>query len=393
MESENNMKIPISDIKPNPSNPRIIKDDKFKKLVQSIKDFPEMSEVREIIVNKDMVILGGNMRFRAMQEAGWKEVPIRIVDWTEEKQKEFIIKDNVSGGEWDWDLLANEWDKEQLEEWGMDIDKWTDEVKEDKAPEVSSEPAVSKLGEVYILGKHRLVCGDATKIDDVEKLMDGKKADMVFTDPPYRIETQGGKKGNLGKSLQKQGSDIDFISDFETAPFLEQLNTVFIKNKFNAYIFTNKLLLPEYLNWIVKQKLAFNVLVWKKPNAIPIGSDYRPDIEYLIFIRKNATWNSGISGANYSRVFEVDREKGLHPTMKPVEIITSCLKVSSNKEDKILDFYGGSGSTLIACEQTNRVAFLMELDEKYCDVIRKRYWKFTHDNIEDGWQEGTPVIL
>jgi len=108
-------------LKPNPSNPRTIRDDKFKKLVQSLKDFPEMADVRPVVVNTDHMILGGNMRFRAMVEAGWKEIPVEVVDWPEDKQKEFIIKDNVSGGEWDWDALANEWDAGDLEAWGLDV--------------------------------------------------------------------------------------------------------------------------------------------------------------------------------------------------------------------------------------------------------------------------------
>lgn len=140
----------IDGIKANPNNPRLIKDDKFTKLVQSIKDFPEMLEAREIVVNKDHIILGGNMRYKAAKEAGLKEVPVKIVDWSEDKQKQFIIKDNVSGGEWDWDVLANEWDAEELDEWGLDVpnDFGDDaEVEEDEAPEVSSEPAISKLGE------------------------------------------------------------------------------------------------------------------------------------------------------------------------------------------------------------------------------------------------------
>lgn len=117
-------KVKASQIKPNPNNPRLIKDDKFKKLVESLKSFPEMSDVRPVVVNTDMIILGGNMRFKAMQEAGWKEIPVQIVDWPEEKQREFIIKDNVSGGEWDWEMIANEWDTGQLEEWGLDIPKF-----------------------------------------------------------------------------------------------------------------------------------------------------------------------------------------------------------------------------------------------------------------------------
>ena len=113
--------IKISDLKTNPNNPRFIKDDKFHKLVQSLKDFPEMANVRPIVVNQDFVVLGGNMRLKAMKEAGWKEVPVDIVDWSEEQQKEFIVKDNVGFGEWDWDMLANEWDADDLEKWGLDL--------------------------------------------------------------------------------------------------------------------------------------------------------------------------------------------------------------------------------------------------------------------------------
>ena len=113
--------VKVSDVKLNPNNPRLIKDDKFKKLVQSIKDFPEMLNIRPIVVNKDMIILGGNMRYKACKEAGLKEIPIIITDLSEDQQREFLIKDNTSGGEWDWEVLANEWDNEELESWGLDI--------------------------------------------------------------------------------------------------------------------------------------------------------------------------------------------------------------------------------------------------------------------------------
>jgi ParB-like chromosome segregation protein Spo0J len=113
--------LPISKVRPNSENPRYIKDEKFKKLVKSLRDFPEMANVRPIVVNTEMVVLGGNMRLKAMQEAGWSEVPVQVVDWSEEKQREFIIKDNVGFGEWDWDELANTWDAEELNEWGLDV--------------------------------------------------------------------------------------------------------------------------------------------------------------------------------------------------------------------------------------------------------------------------------
>lgn len=119
----NKLTLKVSEIKNNPNNPRLIKDAKFKKLVASIKEFPEMLDAREIVVNKDHIILGGNMRFKVAKEAGLKEVPVKIVDWSEDKQRQFVIKDNVSGGEWDWSLLANEWDAEELDEWGVDVIK------------------------------------------------------------------------------------------------------------------------------------------------------------------------------------------------------------------------------------------------------------------------------
>lgn len=118
----------LSEIKPNPNNPRLIKDDKFKKLCQSIKDFPEMLELRPIVVNKDMIILGGNMRYKAAKEIGLKEIPVTIADLTPDQEREFLIKDNTSGGEWDWEVLANEWDVEQLDAWGLDVPSFAPEI-------------------------------------------------------------------------------------------------------------------------------------------------------------------------------------------------------------------------------------------------------------------------
>ena len=138
----------ISKIKANPNNPRIIKDDKFAKLVQSLKDLPEMAKVRPVVVNQDMVVLGGNMRLKAMKEAGWKEVPVEIVDWDEDKQRQFIIKDNVGFGEWDWEMLANQWDAEQLDDWGLIIPQWTNghDINSMDENEVSLEEEFDSIG-------------------------------------------------------------------------------------------------------------------------------------------------------------------------------------------------------------------------------------------------------
>ena len=137
--------VKITEIKANPNNPRILKDDKFRKLVTSIEKFPEMADVRPIVVNMDMVVIGGNMRLRAMKEVGWKEAPVQIVDWTEEQQKEFIIKDNLGYGEWDWDNLANNWDEQELTDWGLDIPNFDTEGFADKNKELSLDDVTDSM--------------------------------------------------------------------------------------------------------------------------------------------------------------------------------------------------------------------------------------------------------
>ena len=137
--------VKITEIKANPNNPRILKDDKFKKLVTSIEKFPEMADVRPIVVNMDMVVIGGNMRLRAMKEVGWKEAPVQIVDWTEEQQKEFIIKDNLVYGEWDWDDLENNWDEQELTDWGLDIPNFDTEGFADKNKELSLDDVTDSM--------------------------------------------------------------------------------------------------------------------------------------------------------------------------------------------------------------------------------------------------------
>ena len=366
----------ISEVKPNPNNPRIIKDDKFAKLVQSIKDFPKMLEIRPIVVNADMIVLGGNMRLKACKEAGLKKVHIiKAEDLTEEQQREFIIKDNVSGGEWDWEQLANEWNSEDLDKWGLDVPDFTaEEIEAEEDDFYATPPETPKtvLGDIYEIGEHRLLCGDSTDSDQVAKLMNGNKADMVFTDPPYKIETEGGCKGSIGQGLKKQGDSIEFIANFKPTEFLQVLPLIFDKNKLNAYIFCNKELLPDYLVWARDSGYSFNVLIWKKPNAIPIGDSHRPDIEYLLLFRKSAIWNNGLKDVNYSRCLEFGRESGLHPTMKPIELIANEMKISSNENSLVFDFFLGSGSTMVASHQLKRKCYGMELDPKYCDVIVKR---------------------
>jgi DNA modification methylase len=374
-------KVKISEVKTNPKNPRLIKDDKFKKLVKSIQEFPQMLELRPIVVDENNIVLGGNMRLKACKEAGLKEVFIvKAENLTELQKDEFIVKDNVGFGEWDWDMLANEWDTEKLDEWGLDlpVDLSVQEVLEAEEDDYEVPNEINTdivLGDLFEIGEHRLLCGDSTDSDQVAKLMNGEQADMVFTDPPYKIQTEGGCKGEIGGALKKQGNDIEFISSFEPKEFLQVLPLIFDKNKLNSYIFCNKELLPDYLVWARDSGYSFNVLIWKKPNAIPIGDSHRPDIEYLILFRKNAIWNNGLKDVNYSRCLEYGRESGLHPTMKPIELIANEMQISSNTNSLVFDFFLGSGSTMVASHQLKRKCYGMELDPKYCQVIIDRMKK------------------
>jgi DNA modification methylase len=222
------------------------------------------------------------------------------------------------------------------------------------------------------------MCGDSTSPTDIAKLMAGKKADLVFTDPPYRQEELGGQNDLIGKAVNKKTQQISDMIDFHPETFLLTLPTVFQNKTMNAYIFCNKELIPDYLNWALENKYSFNVLFWKKPNGMPLASSHRPDVEYIMFIRKNATWNNSVAGVNYSKCLEYSRQSGTpHPTMKPVALIENELQISSPLAGLVVDFFGGSGSTLIAAHETNRVAYLMELDPKYCDVICKRWEQLT----------------
>ena len=375
--------VKLTEIKSNPNNPRVIKDHKFEKLKKSISEFPKMMELRPMVINEDNIVLGGNMRLKALKDLGYKEVPEewvkRASDLTEEETRRFIIADNVGFGEHDWEMLANEWDTEELEDWGLEGFPFEEvielEAEEDDYTEPDNIQVDVVLGDLIEIGEHRLLCGDSTNSDQVAKLMNGHKADMVFTDPPYKIETEGGCKGSIGQGLRKQGDSIEFISNFEPTEFLQVLPLIFHKNKLNAYIFCNKELLPDYLVWARDSGYSFNVLIWKKPNAIPIGDSHRPDIEYLLLFRKSAIWNNGLKDVNYSRCLEFGRESGLHPTMKPIELIANEMKISSNENSLVFDFFLGSGSTMVASHQLKRKCYGMELDPKYCQVIIDRMSK------------------
>jgi DNA modification methylase len=354
----------INEIKPNPNNPRIIKDDKFKKLVKSIQDFPQMLELRPIVIDENNIVLGGNMRLKACIEAGLKDVPVKQAkELTEEQKKEFIVKDNVGYGEWDWDDLANNWDEQLLTEWGLDIPNFDANVLEAEedgfsAPEGGIETDIV-LGDLFEIGEHRLLCGDSTDSDQVAKLMNGQKADMLFTDPPYNV----GFNGRSGKFDVIENDDLK-TEDFDKfiEEFAQTVHTLQIPIK---YIWCNW----KFYGTLQKHFELNACIVWAK-NVFGLGRGYRHQHEFCFFEGK---LDEGIN--NESDLWEIKKDsKYMHPTQKPIELSARALGNHKNANN-ILDLFGGSGSTLAGIHQLKRVGYIMELDPKYCQVIIDRMKK------------------
>lgn len=386
----NTKEVNLSEIKSNPNNPRIIRDDKFYKLVESIKTFPRMLEIRPIVVNKDMVVLGGNMRLRACKEVGLKKIPIIFADdLTEEQQREFIIKDNVGFGEWDWAMLANEWDYKELDDWGLDIpDFETKELPEATEDDYEIPDEIQTdivLGDLFEIGEHRLLCGDSTNITDVEKLMNGKKADMVFTDPPYyskqNLVRDPNTKTLIKGSLMGKNSMFAKLYDFDEEKVKSTLNIIFILSEINTYFFCSQEQVIFYLKYAESLDLKYNILVWKKPNNVINKDRFSSSIEYIIRIydKKNAGLNKLSNNNYYDKVKEVSRyiekENKVHHTQKPIELCSQFIELSSNANTLIFDPFLGSGSTMVAAHQLKRKCYGMELNPAYCQVIIDRMRK------------------
>ena len=373
--------VKISAVKSNPNNPRIIKDDKFKKLVTSIKEFPQMLNIRPIVVNDEMIVLGGNMRLKACIEAGLKEVAIiKANDLTPEQQNEFIIKDNVGFGEWDWNELANTWDAEQLVEWGLDIPSFEVtnlEAEEDdfETPEGGIETEIV-LGDLFEIGEHRLLCGDSTDSDQVAKLMNGEKADMVFTDPPYGVSASGGRSQTVERDNIKK-IENDNLRGNELKQFIsDALSIMPIKESGSFYVCYDQKTQVEFISAIKENNWNFKrTLIWNK-NVFGLSGKkgYRPKYELIAFgcIGEDYKWFGDNAQADVIDVARPREREGNHPTPKPIELIEIALKNSSEVGNLITDSFLGSGSTMVASHQLKRKCYGMELDPKYCQVIVNR---------------------
>ena len=371
--------VKLSEIKSNPNNPRLIKDDKFKKLVQSIKDFPKMLELRPIVVNDDMVVLGGNMRLKACKEVGLKEVPIiKASELTDDQQREFIVKDNVGFGEWDWDMIANEWDTEQLIEWGLDLPKDMEvklDAEEDdfNVPEGGIETDIV-LGDLFEIGPHRLLCGDSTQTDTFKALFGEQLADLVVTDPPYNVAYEGKtkKKLTIENDSMGDGDFYQFLYDFYTAlgSYTKPGGAWYVWHADSEGANFRKAMSDSGI--MVKQ-----CLIWVKNSMVMGRQDYQWKHEPCLYGWKEGASHGWYSDRKQTTVLEFDRpsRNAEHPTMKPIPLFSYLIGNSSKQGDIVADAFGGSGTTMVACHQMNRKAYLVEFDPKYCQVIIDRMKK------------------
>ena len=379
-------KVKITEVISNPNNPRLIKDDKFKKLVKSIQDFPDMLNVRPIVVNTDMVVLGGNMRLKAIKEAGIKEINVEIVDWNEQQQKEFIVKDNVGYGEWDWDDLANNWDAEELTDWGLDIPNFDANVLEAEeddfaVPDGGIETDIV-LGDLFEIGEHRLLCGDSTDSDQVAKLMNGQKADMVFTDPPYGMKLDADYSGMKSEIFKGGigGKKYDNVKG-DHEDFTEELiNTIFACFNDCKEIFIWG---ADYFAELLPNKNDGSWVVWdKRANGNDdISEDKSSDKMYGSTFE--LCWSKNkhkrdIARVKWAGIFGMpsqDTKGRVHPTQKPIELANWFFNKWGKDNDLIADLYLGGGTTMVASHQLKRKCYGMELDPKYCQVIVDRMKK------------------
>ena len=449
--------IKLSQININARNPRKISDTQLERLVRSILIFPEMQTLRPIVIDETYTALGGNMRYRALTAisekspaevnmmlangckgyaqkteaerqnlrdywAAWLADPTAIIvradQLTEEQKREFIIKDNVAFGEWDDETLTEDFDPDELLDWGLgDLDdepEANDAERDDYGEEdAANAPTRCNPGDVWLLGRHRLMCGDSTKEADVAKLMGEEQAHLLLTDPPYNVDYQGGTKEKM-KIANDNMDDVAFVG-FLTAAFNCAIQAMRPGAAFYVWHADSKGF--EFRTALKEVGLTLReTLIWVK-NALVLGrQDYQWRHEPCLYGWKDGAAHYFVDDRSQSTVIEdagVDYRKlkkdellklvlqltdvsvpntviyedkptknDIHPTMKPVKLMARLIKNSTKQEQLVLDLFGGSGSTLIACEQINRKCFTMEYDPKYCDAILDRWEKLTGEDAE-----------
>lgn len=372
---------PRKDLKPD--------DAEYIKIKNSIVKFGFVSP---LVINKDMTVIGGHQRLKVLKDLGITEVECIVVDLDKTNEKALNIALNKIQGDWDEDKLEALLQELKLEEFDMNLTGFDfDEVDEilndingtkednfdvDSAYEEIEEP-ITKPGDIWILGNHRLMCGDSTHKDDIMRLMNNQDADMLLTDPPYNVDY-------VGKTAEALKIKNDNMDDNQFYEFLRKVfENMYIVTKEGAsiYVFHAD---TEGINFRKAFKDAgfklAECLIWKKDCFVMGRQDYQWQHEPVLYGWKEGKAHYFINDRTQSTILEFDRPKQstLHPTMKPIDLIAKLIKNSSKENDIILDLFGGSGSTIIAAEQLNRCCYTMELDPKYCDVIVKRWETLTN---------------
>ena len=384
-----------------PKNPRFIKDDRYVKLKQSIQDNPEMLELRECIVypqNGNYVVIAGNMRYRACRELGYRRLPCKVLssDTPAKKLRAYVIKDNIAFGAEDWDALANEWEEQELVDFGLDISNLVSKTQaQEDDYEIPDEIHTDiKSGDLFQIGSHRLLCGDSASKDDVKRLMGGLTADMVFTDPPYGVSI-GQKNRMLNSIFGTGGRNTNDINDDRLTPdelhdkllpAFENLRsvmsddcTVFVTAPQNGELGMMMMMMMKSAGLPVR-----HVLIWKKNQPTfsmgRLDYDYQHEPILLTWGKKHKYYGRG---EHKTSVWEIDKptKSKEHPTMKPVELVANALLNNSKDGDTIVDLYLGSGTTMVASHQLGRKCFGMEIEPKYCQVIIDRMCKLDQ-NLE-----------
>lgn len=415
-----------------PANPRNIDKVKFAKLKQSIEDDPEMLSLREVLIfvhEGKNVIIGGNMRFRAMRELGYADIICKVIPagTPAKKLRAIAIKDNNNYGEWDMEQLANCWDKEELDRYGVDLPPIDADTVEEEAQEdnfnpssVSGKPK-SQEGDIYKLGRHRLICGDSTDAKVIDILMGGQTADLLLTDPPYNVDYSSKNEAlnaaDKGNRVQK-----DIANDrMEDGNFQEFLYKAFqaidahLKPGGAFYIWhagtegLNFKMAVKRTGWELKQ-----ILIWVKNNIVLGRQDYqwkhepclygwKPGASHYFVPRRDLITVTEDEALDLDRMTKAELKDLLneilqlpattihedkpprsadHPTMKPLKLMGRLIKNSTRPGEIVVDTFGGSGSTMMAAEQLGRSCYMVELDPCYIDVIIKRYEDLTGDKAE-----------
>jgi DNA modification methylase len=383
----------VSTLIPYARNSRTHSDEQIAQIAASIKEF---GWTNPILIDGDNGIIAGHGRLSAARKLGHEEVPvIELKDLTETQRKAYIIADNrlaLNAG-WDNEMLTIELNELLADNFALDIlgfdpkelaallepDVVEGLTDEDAVPDIPDEPK-TKLGDIYQLGNHRLMCGDSTSIDAVDKLMP-ETANMIFTDPPYLMDFTGGIHGDGSKSFNAKHGSIknDKMSDKEGDDFLDAINSVITSKVDGAFYITfYRLGINKYFASMERTGLKCRSLViWDKGNHTLSNSDYMSMYEPMFYgWVNNHKFYGGKNGMDIWRIKRTAKND-LHPTMKPVELVEKAVLDGSAINGIVLDLFGGSGTTIVACEKHNRHSRIMELDPKYCDVIVKRWEDFT----------------